>query len=1611
MFAAIKTVIGKSLKFEVRSVKKTLAEIVIIIIFYLLAVLFPTTPRVIKDLTDEDLERIAIYDERELNTLNDLRALLEADGKPVPTNLLYTPEDATVSNIMGEVIKKLGLTEAEPFKTESEMMNKFDENTTLAAVQLNSVNNTLLEVYLRFPSEFRTLKTEHEGMELWTTRCSGMLVSHVENKNNEQDDLYYREGFIQLQHQIFLQWLAKVHLKETPVKVAIRSFRQHTNWKACSFIKSNIMMFSYSFSFFLPFLNLVWRYGREREENILAHHWRYGFDYANYWAGNCFVSFFHLVVLDVIVIAITLLPFDGKFRCSIVWLILFLMSYNVALLISAVFMVSISTKALHAVLFAAVTWLTMYSLFSILVEHYTNMTTILVICFIGFFNNGFAYGMRELQEGDDIFHPAITMLACCAFYYILISIAEYFSPGPYIKTLPFSLCFSGHCLSTMNKPAKAPNAKKHNIVILEKPIIWENFEFGTISSVEIMRLKNIHTKYNSGRIQLKNITMRIYSNEITVLFGPHCSGKTTIIQIMAGWKRPILGQIQVEHNDLYEHWNEYRHYIDVCMPNNALFDLLTVEETLIYYMRIKQTEKDNQKIDMELDNFFESVRAARIERKTMVNKLSYSQKRFVSLGCALAAGTKIVLLDEPTLHMKGRDQRLFWHILHKEKYGRSIVLTTFDVTEAEAVGDRIAMLGEGALLTYGTPFFLKSKFGVGCDLIIVKSATTSTEAITELIGRFIPGVIPENEIGELLYYKLPLDMRPKFQNMLIHLEKEQKNLGIIDMRALSSEITEIYMTMGTRKTKQVISHSEKKATYDFVSPKQLGKQQIYALLNKKLIHQAPNFVPLITIGVSFLFILLIAIMGRHSLHVPPTRYNPIELGATKDVDLSAFKDCKTIQIYNPIKERQKGSNADSLRFDQNSLRCLNVGYENYLKKSVQIGDKYGAVELNGDKYTCWINQRIFHTAPLVLNLMHNIYLSNQINNVKAITTITNHPEHTPLSYKIHLLDQEKTHLLLPMVLGIAIPISIACFIVPVVEERKYHLLTLQKIAGVKMSRYWCVNFLWDYITFFSYSIVYTIILALSPIEGYSFLDKIYAMMLMNIYGIPGLGLIYVFSLYFYTTLWSAFLIALLFQVGTGIFSYIVYWNVLLNNDIFFYVWAIFPTFSLMEGISNVYVQTKEVVYCDQACEEEDDCDKNNICSTLPQCCHVSTIFKFEDPGILVAIIYMLSSAVFLFIALCIIELRRSRKMFTSKRDVKTLHSATHPYDDRDVVDLKQYVAQQDLQSSLKKRFMVDQLEYKIQKKVKSLDTISFVVDEGQSLAIFGTRHSGKSHVAGQLVGQTTFAFGDIFVDGIEMKYEAKKALKRMSFVPQDHGLWETFTPREILRFFCMLRGIEPNDIKGVLRDLSRAFIMGSYMDKPIRGLSVDRRRKVNIALAMIAHPTVIVLDEPTRGLTPRVCREIWNVLRYKRFSGKTIIFTSSNAIELEALADRVLIYNEGEMWAFGNAQYLRSRYTKGFYLDVRLKIDGATAEEARDNLYKDSENLVRFVTFLHEDSELQVRIDNCFKFYLPVPIVSYSFLYGSMEKNKRRLNIAEYGVSQGTLHDVFNAIEANRNVQ
>lgn len=90
----------------------------------------------------------------------------------------------------------------------------------------------------------------------------------------------------------------------------------------------------------------------------------------------------------------------------------------------------------------------------------------------------------------------------------------------------------------------------------------------------------------------------------------------------------------------------------------------------------------------------------------------------------------------------------------------------------------------------------------------------------------------------------------------------------------------------------------------------------------------------------------------------------------------------------------------------------------------------------------------------------------------------------PLHVKINLIDNQISHLRVPLTMGIIMPITMACFIVSLVEERYSHLLTLQRISGLRNGIYWLVGILWDFGTFFAFSIIYFLVMLASTIEGF-----------------------------------------------------------------------------------------------------------------------------------------------------------------------------------------------------------------------------------------------------------------------------------------------------------------------------------------------------------------------------------------------------------------------------------------------------------------------------------------------------------------------------------------------
>ena len=99
------------------------------------------------------------------------------------------------------------------------------------------------------------------------------------------------------------------------------------------------------------------------------------------------------------------------------------------------------------------------------------------------------------------------------------------------------------------------------------------------------------------------------------------------------------------------------------------------------------------------------------KRKVNVTNLSGGMKRKVNLGIALIGHSRVVMLDEPTSGMDPEARREMWDLLNSLKKDRTILLTTHFMEEADVLGDRIAIMGRGKVICFGSPFFLKKRFG------------------------------------------------------------------------------------------------------------------------------------------------------------------------------------------------------------------------------------------------------------------------------------------------------------------------------------------------------------------------------------------------------------------------------------------------------------------------------------------------------------------------------------------------------------------------------------------------------------------------------------------------------------------------------------------------------------------------------------------------------------------------------------------------------------------------------------------------------------------------------------------------------------------------------------
>ena len=245
------------------------------------------------------------------------------------------------------------------------------------------------------------------------------------------------------------------------------------------------------------------------------------------------------------------------------------------------------------------------------------------------------------------------------------------------------------------------------------------------------------------------------------------------MSMLTGMISPTSGTAMINGFDIRRNIQAVRSSIGLCPQHNILFDALTVKEHIIFYSQLKGLSLS--KANDEVKKF---VGPLGLESKidSQAGTLSGGMKRKLAVGIALCANSRFVLLDEPSSGVDPSSRRALWDVLEKEKEGRTILLSTHFMDEADVLGDQIAIMSAGRLEAIGSSFALKSKYGVGYHLVCVKKQSCNVSKVTNLLRNHMPDIHLESDIGAELSYLLDRQHVAKFQKMLEDLESNSDEL-------------------------------------------------------------------------------------------------------------------------------------------------------------------------------------------------------------------------------------------------------------------------------------------------------------------------------------------------------------------------------------------------------------------------------------------------------------------------------------------------------------------------------------------------------------------------------------------------------------------------------------------------------------------------------------------------------------------------------------------------------------------------------------------------------------------------------------------------------------------
>ena len=295
---------------------------------------------------------------------------------------------------------------------------------------------------------------------------------------------------------------------------------------------------------------------------------------------------------------------------------------------------------------------------------------------------------------------------------------------------------------------------------------------------------------------------------------------------------------------------------------------------------------------------------------------------------------------------------------------------------------------------------------------------------------------------------------------------------------------------------------------------------------------------------------------------------------------------------------------------------------------------------------------------------------------------------------------------------------------------------------------------------------------------------------------------------------------------------------------------------------------------------------------------------------------------------------------------------------------------------------------KVYGEQKAVNNISFKVDKGEIVGFLGPNGAGKSTTMKIITGYLQQTGGEAYVCGINVNDQPLETKKKIGYLPELNALYYDMYVREYLAFVAEVHGIQNSKIK--IQNVIGLTGLAVESKKKIGQLSKGYKQRVGLAAALIHDPEVLILDEPTSGLDPNQIIEIREVIR-NQGKDKTVLFSSHILQEVEAICDRVIIINKGEIVANDKLSKLKKGNEANH--TVIVKFQEAVDKHLLENI-NDVTNIEHITNPDLKSDSYRIRTSN-------PELVRKQILELSLQHN---LNIVSLQSESQSLEDVFRSL-------